>query len=188
MVPPAPQPVQGWRCNQAFLARFLHLPSERGPDLAHGNRDQGRRNAEVKMAVSSVNSMISFQESQLIHMLAQAPGRARTEDSAENRRAWLAAGGQNLPAPLEGGGMKDPAVHHALPQDTPWEPIDPAFSPEYINALLSAMQTQQASLDTTMLVGSSSAGPGGRTLVDYLIAPEAAPDAANDDVVAGPSL
>ena len=42
------------------------------------------------MALSSVNNMISLQESQLIHMLEQGPARARVEDNAENRRAWMA--------------------------------------------------------------------------------------------------
>ncbi len=133
------------------------------------------------MAVSSVNNMISLQESQLIHMLAQSPARARAEDSAENRRAWMAAGGQNLPVGMELPGTKDRGTAETVPALETWEPIDQAFSPDNINALLLAMQTQQASLDTTMLVGSSSAGPGGRTLVDYLTAPDTALDAANDD-------
>ncbi len=58
----------------------------------------------------------------------------------------------------------------------------PALSPDNINSLLLEMQTHQASLDTTLLLGGSAAGPGGRTLVDYLTSPDAViTDATNDD-------
>lgn len=138
------------------------------------------------MAVSSVNNLISLQESQLIQSLAQQSARARTETGAENRRAWMAAqgaeGGQNLPPLQELPGADDQLAAEAA--GTTFEPIDPSFSPENINALLLAMQTQQASLDTTLLLGGSAAGPGGRTLVDYLTSPDnVASDAANDDGV-----
>ena len=136
------------------------------------------------MALSSVNNMISLQESQLIHMLEQGPARARVEDNAENRRAWMAAGGQNLPVRTEVPGTNDRSIAQAAVAPETWEPLDPAFNPENINALLLAMQTQQASLDTTLLVGNSSTGPGGRSLIDYLTAPENALDADNDDTAA----
>ncbi len=136
------------------------------------------------MAVSSVNNLISLQESQLIQLLAQQSARARTEGNAENRKAWQAAqgaeSGQNLPGQPKAPGINDqPAADEPL---AAFEPIDPALSPDNINALLLEMQTQQASLDTTLLLGGSTAGPGGRTLVDYLTSPEnIAADAANDD-------
>jgi len=136
------------------------------------------------MSVSSVSSLISLQESQLIHLLHQQTTRARTDGSAEQRRAQFALAGQNLPgadiqtspkSQTETAGQSDPSASFS-------QPLDPAMSPDNISALLLALQTQQASLDTTMLLGTSAEGPGGRTLLDYLTSPEtAANDAANDD-------
>jgi len=135
------------------------------------------------MTISGVNNLISFQESQLIHMLQQQPSRAKTEAGAENRRAWLAAGGQNLPGAEKVSSDVPDSKETSGPPTTAWEPIDPDLSPENINALLLAMQTHQASLDTIALVGSSTSGPGGRTLVDYLTAPDTViNDAANENI------
>ncbi len=137
------------------------------------------------MTVSSVNTLISLQESQLIHMLQQQTTRAKTEAGAEQRRAWLASGGQDLPGAVAQPGTNDPADDSAVKvgvASTPWEPADPALNPDNINALLLSLQTQQASLDTTLLLDGSSAGPGGRSLIDYLTDPEnRSVDAANDD-------
>lgn len=136
------------------------------------------------MAVSSVSNMISLQKSQLIQSLAQQSARTRSEGGAESRRAWLAAqgaeGGQNLPRLPQVPGINDqPGAEESV---VLFDPIDPALSPDNINALLLEMQTQQASLDTTLLLGGSAAGPGGRTLVDYLTSSDAViTDAANDD-------
>jgi len=126
------------------------------------------------MSISSVNSPLSLQESQLVQILQQqAAFRAKTQGaSAEENEA-----GQNLPA-----GTNAPAgsVPVAAPQD-----LDPDLSPQKISALLLALQTQQASLDTTLLLGGSTAGPGGETLADYLTANSNVSQlggAANDDV------
>jgi len=135
------------------------------------------------MSVSSVNNLISLQESQLIQMLHGQPARTKAEAGTENRRAWMAAGGQNLPG---AEGMKSPAAEgvETAPHEAEaaaMEPIDPALSPANITALLLAMETQQSSLDTTLLLSNSGTGPGGRTLVDYLTSAETLSDAANDD-------
>ncbi len=135
------------------------------------------------MSVSSVSSLISLQESQLIQMLHQQTARAKADGSAEQRRTQFALAGQNLPG-------ADPEITNVQPESTTQtEPqtsytpvLDPAMSPENISALLLDLQTQQASLDTTMSLGGSAAGPGGKTLLDYLTRPEAiVNDAANDD-------
>ncbi len=136
------------------------------------------------MTVSTVNNLISLQESQLIQMLHQQQARARTDTGAENRRAWMAGGGQNLPGTADRAGAEDPApsAQPTLAAPSAWEPADPALSPDSINALLLALQTQQASLDTTVMLDGSTAGPGGRTLLDYLSDPDTlTTDAANDD-------
>ena len=135
------------------------------------------------MTISGANNLISFQESQLIHMLQQQPSRAQAEVSAENRRAWIAAGGQNLPGAERVSNAAEPTAdsEHPIP-NTVWEPLDPDLSPENIDALLRARQTQQASLETTILLDSSTIGAGGRTLLDYLATSETVVnDAANDD-------
>ena len=136
------------------------------------------------MTVSSVNNLISFQESQLIQMLQQQAARARADAGAEHRQAWMTSGGQNLPG---ADATAAPADQSPTPRSesaaiAAWEPSDPSLSPDNINALMLALQTQQASLDTTLLLDNSTAGPGGRTLVDYLTDPDAVTaDAANDD-------
>ncbi len=142
------------------------------------------------MSVSTVNSLISLQESQLIGMLHGQPGRAQADASAENRRAWLAAGGQNLPGTT---GAKMPEadraeITRAAAVQAAVEPLDPQFAPENITALVLALETQQASLDSTMLLSGSAAGPGGRSLIDYLTSPESVNDAANDDDAANVAL
>ena len=136
------------------------------------------------MSVSSVNSLISLQESQLIHMLHQQTGRSRVDNGTEQRRAQFALAGQNLPGGDSHAGTngqsEGPARAEASHSYS--QPLDPAMSPENISALLLALQTQQASLDTTLLLGGSAAGPGGKTLLDYLTSPQTvASDAANDD-------
>lgn len=136
------------------------------------------------MTVSTVNNLISHQESQLIQILHQQQARARTDTGPESRRAWMAGGGQNLPGADDRAGPDDPAPSApqtpALP--SAWEPADPALSLANINTLLLALQTQQASLDTTVMIDGSAAGPGGRNLIDYLTDPDTvAADATNDD-------
>jgi len=137
------------------------------------------------MGVSTVNNLISLQESQLIGMLHGQSARARSDASAENRRAWMAAGGQNLPG-ADGAKLPDPAPPETIGEDlmrpAP-ELLDPQFSPEHIASLVLALETQQASLESTNLLSGSAAGPGGRSLVDYLTSPEIISDAANDDAV-----
>ena len=125
------------------------------------------------MSISSVNSPLSLQESQLVQILQQqAAFRAKTQGaSAEENEA-----GQNLPAGTNAPAGGAPAT----PQD-----LDPDLSPQKISALLLALQTQQASLDTTLLLGGSTAGPGGETLADYLTANSNVSQlggATNDDV------
>ena len=128
------------------------------------------------MHLSSVNSPLSLQESQLVHILQQqAAFRAKAQgvQAAENEA------GQKLPA-----GTNAPAT----PQN-----LDPDLSPQKISALLLALQTQQASLDTTLLLDGSATGPGGKTLADYLTSSNNVTqigEAANDDTAAeeGPSL
>lgn len=125
------------------------------------------------MSISSINSPLSLQESQLVQILQQqAAFRAKTQGaSAEESEA-----GQNLPAGTNAPAGGAPAA----PQD-----LDPDLSPQKISALLLALQTQQASLDTTLLLGGSTAGPGGKTLADYLTANSNVSQlggAANDDV------
>jgi hypothetical protein len=119
------------------------------------------------MHLSSVNSPLSLQESQLIQILQQQVAfraKAQAPKTEENET------GQNLPA-----GTNAPATDQNL---------DPDLSPQKINALLLALQTQQASLDTTLLLSSSTAGPGGKTLADYLTSNNNVTqlsEAANDD-------
>jgi hypothetical protein len=119
------------------------------------------------MHLSSVNSPLSLQESQLIQILQQQVAfraKAQAPKTEENET------GQNLPA-----GTNAPATDQNL---------DPDLSPQKINALLLALQTQQASLDTTLLLSGSTAGPGGKTLADYLTSNNNVTqlsEAANDD-------
>lgn len=135
------------------------------------------------MGMSTVTNLVSLQESQLIAMLHGQSTRARTDADLENRRAWMAAGGQNLPGadPAKGTDVPAPEGTTATAAQTVTEPLDPQFSPENITALVLALETQQASLDTTLLLSGSAAGPRGRSLVDYLTSPEIVSDAANDD-------
>jgi len=143
------------------------------------------------MNVSSVNSVISLQESQLIQMLHQQVARSRVDSDAEQRRAQFALAGQNLPSADNQVGVNSQSEGSARTEASSSysQPLDPAMSPENISALLLALQTQQASLDTTLLLGGSAAGPGGKTLVDYLTSPETvANDAANDDNAAAPTM
>jgi len=143
------------------------------------------------MGISNVNTLISLQESQLIHMLHQRNPRADGEAASQNRRAWMeaefAARGQNMPgaearsAPLPTLAERLREVASEAGYDM-WQPSDPSLSPEKINALLSAKQAQEASLDSTLLIGDSITSPAGRTLIDYLTAPDLVMDgAANDD-------
>jgi hypothetical protein len=67
------------------------------------------------MPLSVVNGMISLQELQLIHMLAQSPARVRAEDSAASRRVRLAGGGQNLPSAVNLQGTHGLARAEASP-------------------------------------------------------------------------
>lgn len=111
------------------------------------------------MSIGSVNSPLSLQESQLLQILQQQSAmRAKAKGAGDPAEPGDAKSGQNLP------GGTDVQANTAV-QD-----LDPDLSPEKISALLLALQTQQASLDTTLLLGGSSAGPGGKTLVDYLTA------------------
>lgn len=111
------------------------------------------------MSIGSVNSPLSLQESQLLQILQQQSAmRAKAKSAGDQAETGDAKSGQNLP-----GGTDVRA-------DTAAQNLDPNLSPEKISALLLALQTQQASLDTTLLLGGSSAGPGGKTLVDYLTA------------------
>ncbi|MBY0511130.1 MAG: hypothetical protein K2P94_13390 [Rhodospirillaceae bacterium] len=119
------------------------------------------------MSLSSVNSPLSLQESQLVQILQQ---QAAFRAKAQSAKPEENEAGQNLPA-----GTNAPAI----PQD-----LDPDLSPQKISALLLALQTQQASLDTTLLLGGSAAGPGGKILADYLTTNSNVSqlgDAANDD-------
>jgi hypothetical protein len=119
------------------------------------------------MHLSSVNSPLSLQESQLVQILQQqAAFRAKVQDPKTEENET----GQNLPA-----GTNAPATDQNL---------DPDLSPQKINALLLALQTQQASLDTTLLLSGSTASPGGKTLADYLTSNNNVTQlgaAANDD-------
>jgi hypothetical protein len=121
------------------------------------------------MNLSSVNSPLSLQESQLVQILQQ---QAAFRAKAQGAKPEETEAGQNLPA-----GTNAPAT----PPD-----LDPELSPQKISALLLALQTQQASLDTTLLLGGSTAGPGGKTLADYLTSNSNVTqlgEAANDDTV-----
>jgi len=140
------------------------------------------------MGIANVNTLISLQESQLIHMLQRNP-RSEGETTPESRRAWLqaefAARGQNMP------GVQTPPARTladrlkevaAEPGYDMWRPSDPALSPDNINALLAAKHAQETSLDFTLLMGESITSPAGRTLIDYLTAPDLVmDDVANDD-------
>lgn len=108
------------------------------------------------MSIGSVNSPLSLQESQLIQILQQQSAfRAKANGTANPEDSATADAGQNLP------GGKD------IQGDSN---LDPDLAPEKISALLLALQTQQASLDTTLLLGGSSRSSSGNTLVDYLTA------------------
>jgi hypothetical protein len=133
------------------------------------------------MSISGVNSMISLQESQLIQMLQQQAAKARADAGARDRQAQVAGDGQNLPGTDNTAGVPADAVVATDGVDVPPPQMDPALSPENINALLVSLQTQQASLETTLMLGGSSTGPGGKTLVDYLTNPNSIGAAANDD-------
>ena len=122
------------------------------------------------MSVGSVNSPLSLQESQLLQILQQQSAmRAKAKSAGDSAETSDAKNGQNLP-----GGTDVQA-------DAAAQNLDPNLSPEKISALLLALQTQQASLDTTLLLGGSSAGPGGKTLVDYLTANNNVANSLEDD-------
>ncbi len=133
------------------------------------------------MTVSGVNNLISLQESQLIHMLQQQSAKARADANAQQRQAQAASDGQNLPgADSQTGTNSQADAVTAAPVSA--ELLDPALSPEKINALLLQLQTQQASLDTTLMLGGDElAGAGGKTLLNYLTAADNDKNAANDD-------
>jgi len=116
-------------------------------------------------------------------MLHQQTARSKADCSAEQRRAQFALAGQNLPATDHELTTAQAESTAQIEPPTSYSPVlDPAMSPENISALLSALQTQQASLDTTMSLGGSASGPGGKTLLDYLTSSETiANDAANND-------
>src|SRR5262249_10917827 len=101
----------------------------------------------------------------------------------EQRRAQFADARQNLPDTAEAAPAEKYAGAGVQTQtaESFYEPLDPALSPENINALLLAMQTQQPSLDTRLLLNSSAASPGGKTMIDYLTDPDTVANAANDD-------
>jgi hypothetical protein len=135
------------------------------------------------MGVSSVNSLVSLQESQLTQILQLQAIKARAEANAQQKQAQAATDGQNLPGANDQAGLNDQAV--AAISQVPMEPLDPALSPENINALLQSLDAQQASLNTTTMMSGSMAGPGGKTLVDYLADPDTmTTNAANDDTAA----
>jgi hypothetical protein len=107
------------------------------------------------MSVGSVNSPLSLQESQLLQILQQQSAfRTKAQGSAQDTDKTGTKTGQNLPGGTDVQGS-----------DTN---LDPELSPDKISALLLALQTQQASLDTTLLMGGAGTGNGGNSLVDYL--------------------
>lgn len=128
------------------------------------------------MTLYGVNNGISLQESQLIQMLQQQAARARSQAGHAHDHAQATGAGQNMPGEQNHPGSAATGSGATVAQ---WQPADPALSPENINALLLHLQTQQSSLDTTLLLSGSDAGPGGKTLVDYLTDP--------DDVANGPT-
>ena len=113
------------------------------------------------MSIGSGKSPLSLQESQLLQILQQQSAlRAKAKGTPDSDETENTKAGQNLPPDGKAGGTDVQALDN----------MDPELSPEKISALLLALQTQQASLDTTLLLGSSSAGANGKTLVDYLTA------------------
>ena len=104
------------------------------------------------MAISGVNNLISLQESQLIHMQQQQSAKARADANGQQKQAQAAGDGQNLPGTDSQTGTNGQADATAAIAAAA-EALDPALSPENINALLLQLQTQQASLDTTLMLG-----------------------------------
>ncbi len=121
------------------------------------------------MTLYGVNNGISLQESQLIQMLQQQAARARSQTGHAHDHAQATGAGQNMPGEQSQTGSAATGGGATVAQ---WQPADPALSPESINALLLQLQTQQSSLDTTLLLSNSEAGTDGKTLVDYLTDPD----------------
>jgi len=121
------------------------------------------------MTISAANGAISLQESQLLYLLQQQSNKARA--AAQKAQNQAGATRQDLPTGTKNAAQADAAASVA---------IDPALTPENITALLRELQTQQASLDTTLRLDGSGAGPGGRTLLDYLNAGTTGDNLANE--------
>jgi len=134
---------------------------------------------EAEMTLYGVNNGISLQESQLIQLLQQQASRALGQSAEAQDQAKAAGTGQNMPSQAD-----TTASGSAVPV-AQWQPTDPALNPENINALLLELQTQQSSLDTTLLLSGSEVGPGGKTLADYLTEPDAVANDASTEANAG---
>ena len=102
-----------------------------------------------------------------MQLIQQQAAKALAGTNTAQKQAQTTAGGQNVPSDGTDG-QTGATADQAGVSDATTQTMDPNLSPENISALLLELQTQQASLDTTLLLGGSTAGPGGKTLVDYL--------------------
>ena len=108
------------------------------------------------MTISGVNSSSTLQ----MLLLLQQQAKAATDDAHAANASDLA--GQNVPDATTQVGTNDQTATDGPPS------LDPALSPEAISQLLLQLQAQEASLDTTLLLGGGNPGAGGNTLLDYL--------------------